>query len=232
MQEGFGTKPGFVLDELANEHPKRINLGRGLVFHYRVSRPKRMAYGEAPVLKSMMSGLLWEGGQIIGALIMTRYNVEHCYDDQAFIWAMDAEDEHQYQLARTIANAWNAVHDLADCGGTIITIEGVWIDQRCGGRALLSRCLPRISTVVFPDFCVLVFKARPLEELSEGAMARRTRAMMRLYQRMGAKTLPGDAGDEGWMWAPRPFWYIPEPSSEPLQDGKHLCQTKEVDLYC
>ena len=175
------------------------------------------AVADSPsVRRSNLSAVLLRDSQCIGNFKLARYNIQRAYDKDEFWRAMDCSSGAEEKFAYILCKSWaDVVHQVAPMG-PIIRIDHAWLDRAHAGKNLLASTIDVITERIWPNFSIIVLKAYPLEFASvrdnldgnahlQRAQLRRQRAMMRHYQGIvGAKPLPGPAGDDGWLWSANP----------------------------
>lgn len=225
-QTKFGLKPEFDIGE--DKMPYWIQKGLRRRWHYprevavsdrtrlvyRIGRAHSVACSKRAVIRREMLGWVVTGGRCIGAIAATTYDVR-CNGNQAMIDVMDLECGEEYELAYTLASAWEDVGFDVCRYGPILYFNSAWLDRKHRGGDLLRRCVDAVVGEVFPEFAIAVVKA-PLSDDKEGP--RKLQAAMRYYGRLGARQFPGRVGREGWMWAPQPkLHWLREPMTNPIR---------------
>ena len=126
-----------------------------------------------------------------------------------FVSEADALSQADYDMAEAIRRSWQWYQFPFDYG-TVIRFDRLAIDTLKDSQRLAWRYLSRALDHEFGiRGAVILLKAFPLEYESEVNNDRRVRfdrrsaAMTRLYRsRLGARPLPNDWGEKGWMWIP------------------------------
>jgi len=156
-------------------------------------------------------GWLYVGGERLGCVRLEEYDLLNLYNAE-FYDLMDEVDSETEELAVALLH-WPYVQmDVGDYGN-VIHLSSVWqvpslAKRRVGEIALLSFIMPKLEKA-----SILILKAFPYEyagRVPAGAktaigFGRRRQAMMRMAERrLGVMRMPGDIGEEGWMWRPSP----------------------------
>lgn len=138
---------------------------------------------------------------------------------EEYVDAADMLSQEEYDASRIVSTYWGDGFSPFDYG-TVVRFERLAISRKTNSSAVWDL----IAQIVVREFSrrgsLLLLKAFPLEfenrltkaspVAARSKFYARRRAMQRHYShRLGVRSLPGEFGDDGWMW--RPLRYCPAP---------------------
>jgi hypothetical protein len=167
---------------------------------------------------------VWEGDRAAAAGRFIEWMGPAISLVEEYVDAADMLSQEEYDASRIVGSYWSDGLSPFDYG-TVVRFERLAISRKSKSSEVW--CL--VAQVITREFSrrgsLLLLKAFPLEfenrftEASPAAARSkfdaRRRAMQRHYShRLGVRSLPGEFGDDGWMW--RPLRYCPTPE---LREG-------------
>lgn len=164
------------------------------------------------------------GNECVGAVEIHAYQGSTNLDEDWIVELFDSYSLYCLELGKTISSCWSEDPAVLFDYGEVIDLMHIWLEE--------PRFLNGIRDVLFDTFIpalteqhsILISKAYPLEyegEVPEGdpskvGLNKRQQAMIRLAgQQIGVKPLPGEFGDNGWLWRanPKVARYIGKPKA-------------------
>lgn len=139
---------------------------------------------------------------------------------EEYVDAADMLSQEEYDASRIVSSCWDDSFSPFDYG-TVVRFERLAISL-CTRSSEVWTLIAQVITREFSRRgSLLLLKAFPLEfenrltaatpAATRSRFDARLRAMQRHYsRRLGVRSLPGQFGNEGWMW--RPLRYCPTPS--------------------
>lgn len=199
--------PSFALAELRQHkaYPHRLPVVDDVELVYRLSPNRSIAASKQAVLRKELFGWIMADGKTVGAIALDAYSLKRCSSNKKLVWVMDDEGRHEYELAVTLAGAWNNVRLEVANRGPILDLQAAWIWGTHSERQLLRTSVRAILNKVFRNYSIIVLKAEPQGITDTLKVERRRAAMKRYYSEIiGVAPFAGEPGEEGWMWAPNP----------------------------
>jgi len=142
----------------------------------------------------------------VGALHFNEYDFDWIANYDIY-QAMDARSSDAEKLAYVLIEGWENFSADVAFYGSVLEFGGLWLRREFAKGAWWVPAAEHL--IRRRKYALLVLHAFPLEnegradqdDYSEADFQRRTRAMMRYYQRLlGVSRFPGPRGDDGWMW--------------------------------
>jgi hypothetical protein len=180
--------PAAIKKEIQSKltYPHELKLGQ-LTFRYRTTGLRRVSEDTRYVKYREIFCWLQLGGQNVGAIALTEWQVSPSADKEAFFDEMDGESQGSCEVAEALISNWD-IRKLIRYG-TILQLSTAWAKSAelpiGGWPAALNHLL---STKLGRKPAILLLR---LPRRSSREPAQRS---------LSVQPLPGWAGERGWMW--------------------------------
>lgn len=152
------------------------------------------------------------GGRRVGAVSFQEIDAELV--PSHFFWtAMDDESAYLSRVADVLASEWEYTEVDLFAYGPVLELREVWVEPRHQTQGIWKPVAKALIAKLLPKCSILFVHAYPLEysgmvpenAATEPALRRRRDALVRVGEReFGLTKLPGEPGDLGFLWRPRP----------------------------
>lgn len=197
---------GFRGYDLEGRFRYTTDLPCGLTFRYRILPWRRVGHSY-PIRRRRLEGWLHDGEERAGVVQLCQYEAE-AMPNEHFVYYMDADSQHEYELAVMLCRHWEDLDDITQYGD-IVEVELAWMKRSYARRSYWVEAVEFLLNRIRSTYALLVLKAFPLEyegRLGDGdqhssSFIKRQAAMRRHYTALlGVQPFPSRTGVEGWMW--------------------------------
>lgn len=207
--------------ESRRKHPRIANVADGLDLHFRQSARHCIRPNDRTVMRSCFFGWLVHERSRIGAIEASLYDARPVSGNDAFCEVMDYQELYEYDLGVALCRSWDDVSwDLTPLG-PILWLRRAWIAGGFATHDLLQSALQPVAHQISRTYSIIVMNGHVINAVNSQGPAG---TLSNFVQAFRLEPLPGQAGEEAWLWAPNPKsrGQITPPDDRPRQSRSRL----------
>lgn len=218
--------PSFARSEAKSrrKHPHAANVADGIDVHFRHSARHCIWPNDRTVIRSRFFGWLVSESSRIGAIEANLYDAKKARDNDDFCDVMDCEEAYEYELGAALCRSWDNVSwDLA-LRGPILWIRHAWVVEGFGPHHLLQSALRPVAHQISRRYSIIVMNGHVISAANSNISQAAAGTLSDFVRAFQLEPLPGQAGEEGWLWAPnsKGWSLLTPPDDRPRRSRKHL----------